>query len=108
MTDLGDLLSGPAASMGFGGLAGVVVGYTAKKFTRLAALLLGALFLLVQLLAHFGFVTVHWESVQSVAEEAWQNEQGRTLAEQAWDILAANLPFGGGFVGGFAIGFKLG
>ena len=43
-----------------------------------------------------------------VAEEVWQNEEGLTLADRAWGILAANLPFGGGFLGGFALGFKLG
>jgi uncharacterized membrane protein (Fun14 family) len=108
MADLGELLTGPAAAMGFGGMAGVVVGYTAKKFTKLAALLLGTLFVLVQLLAYLGFVTVHWSTVQSAAEEVWRNEQGATLADRAWEVLVANLPFGGGFVVGFALGFKLG
>jgi uncharacterized membrane protein (Fun14 family) len=108
MHDLNELWAGPAAALGFGGMAGAVVGYTAKKFTRLAAILLGALVVLVQVLAHLGFVTVHWNTVQVVAEEVWKNEQGATLAERAWEILVANLPFGGGFVGGFAIGFKLG
>lgn len=108
MNDLTEVLTGPGASMGFGGLAGVVVGYTAKKFTKMAALLLGVLFVLVQLLAHLQVITVHWTTVQTVAEGAWTNDQGVSLADRAWAILSANLPFGGGFLGGFALGFKLG
>jgi hypothetical protein len=34
----------------------------------------------------------------------WKHPQGMTLADHAWRILSANLPFGGGFI----IGFKLG
>ena len=108
MTYFGELLSGPAAAMGFGGMAGAVVGFTAKKFTKLAAILLGVLFVLVQLLAHLELITVHWGTVQTVAEEVWQNDEGLTLADRAWGVLVANLPFGGGFLGGFALGFKLG
>jgi uncharacterized membrane protein (Fun14 family) len=102
-------LFGPwAASLGFGGVAGVVVGYTAKKVTKLIALALGAAFILVQVLAYKGLITVNWPAVQSTAEGVWSDPQGHTLAEHAWEIVRANLPFGGGFVAGFAIGFKLG
>jgi uncharacterized membrane protein (Fun14 family) len=105
---LEDLFGGAAAQLGFGGVAGAVVGYTAKKLTKLAALLLGILFILVQVLAHEGFITVNWGAVHSTAERVWTDPQGRTLVDHAWSILTANLPFGGGFVAGFALGFKLG
>ena len=38
----------------------------------------------------------------------WMDAQGVTLAERAWQVISANLPFGSGFVAGFALGFKLG
>ncbi len=106
--DIGQLVRGPLAPLGFGGIAGAVVGYTAKKVTKLAALILGGLFIVVQLLVYAGFIEVHWERVQSTAESAWHDAQGVTLAQRAWDILVANLPFGAGFAAGFAIGFKIG
>ena len=106
--DLGQLLSGPLAPLGFGGIAGAVVGYTAKKLTKVAAIILGVLFIAVQLLVYVGFIEVHWERVQSTAESAWQDAQGVTLAQRAWEILVGNLPFGAGFAAGFAIGFKIG
>lgn len=103
-----ELLGGWVGTLGFGGVAGVVVGYTAKKVTKLAALALGVTFILVQVLVYKGFITVDWGAVQSGAENVWRGPHGVTLADRAWQILSANLPFGGGFVAGFAIGFKLG
>lgn len=108
MNGWGDLLAGPLAGLGFGGVAGAVVGYAAKKATKLLAILLGVLFILVQLLAYYGYITVNWAAVQAGAEAIWTSQDGRTLADRLWDILTANLPFGGGFVAGFALGFKLG
>jgi uncharacterized membrane protein (Fun14 family) len=106
--DLGTLLSGPAGQLGFGGVAGAIVGYTSKKLTKLAALLLGVIFLVIQTLVYLKFVSVDWEAVQHTAEHVWRDPHGVTLAERAWEILSANLPFGGGFVAGFALGFKVG
>jgi uncharacterized membrane protein (Fun14 family) len=108
MNDLGEMLAGPAAGLGFGGIAGLVVGYTAKKLTKLVALALGAAFILVQVLVYLGVIEVHWGVVQTAAEGAWQDAEGVTMADRAWDIVSANLPFGGGFVAGFALGFKMG
>jgi uncharacterized membrane protein (Fun14 family) len=105
---LTELLGGPLATLGFGGAAGAVVGYTAKKLTKLAAILLGSLFILLQLLVYFGFVDVRWDAVQGTAQQVWTDADGVTLADKVWEVLAANLPFGGGFAAGFALGFKVG
>lgn len=106
--DLNQLLGQIAPSLGFGGVAGLAVGYAAKKLTKLLALLLGCVFILLQLAAYEGFVTVNWGAVQGRAEHLWSTPQGLTLADRLWDILTANLPFGSGFVAGFALGLKLG
>jgi len=108
MDDLGSLLSGPAGELGFGGVAGAIVGYTAKKLTKLMALALGLLFITIQTLVYLKFVSVDWNAVQSTAEHVWKDAHGITLADRAWEVISANLPFGGGFIAGFALGFKLG
>jgi uncharacterized membrane protein (Fun14 family) len=108
MEDLGALLSGPLGELGFGGVAGAIVGYTAKKLTKLAALVLGLIFIVIQGLVYLKFVSVDWNAVQGTAEHVWMDAQGVTLAERAWQVISANLPFGSGFVAGFALGFKLG
>jgi uncharacterized membrane protein (Fun14 family) len=98
----------PVAQLGFGGMAGLVVGYTAKKIAKLAAILLGVLFLLIQVLAYNGLITVNWGAVEHTATGVWADPSGVTLAERAWAVISANLPFGGAFVTGFLLGFKMG
>ena len=106
--DWKELFGDVAAPLTFGGVAGLVVGYAAKKMTKLAALLLGVLFILLQVLVYEGFITINWTAVQHSAETVWRDPHGMTLADHFWEIVTANLPFGGGFVAGFAVGFKLG
>jgi uncharacterized membrane protein (Fun14 family) len=108
MGDLTDLLSGSAGSLGFGGIAGAIVGYTAKKLTKLAAILLALVFILIQVLAYQGWIQVEWTAVEESAKNVWVDDSGVTLADRAWTVLTANLPFGGAFIAGFALGFKLG
>ena len=106
--DIGHLLGPILPSLGFGGAAGLAVGYTAKKLTKLLALLLGCAFILLQLAAYEGFVTVNWDAVQGTAAHVWTDPHGVTLADRLWEIVTANLPFGSGFVAGFALGLRLG
>lgn len=106
--EMTELLRGPLATLGFGGVAGAIAGYAAKKLTKLAAILIGVLFILIQGMVYLGWITVDWVAVQQTAEGVWEDPEGISLAERAMDVLVANLPFGGGFVGGFLIGFKLG
>ena len=108
MTDFNEFLPDSLPTLGFGGIAGLIVGYSAKKLTKLAALALGVLFIVLQLLAYYGFVTVNWGAVQGTAEVAWRSPEGATLVERGQQVLMANLPFAGGFAVGFALGFKIG
>ena len=98
----------PVGALGFGGVAGLVVGYAAKKLTKLAALFLGAVFVLLQVLAYCGWITIDWGHVEQATQAVWRGPHGATLAGSAWRALAANLPVAGGFAGGFAVGFKFG
>ena len=101
-------LAGPFAALGFGGLLGAAAGYTAKKTIKFAAILVGIAFALFQVAAWYGLVQIDWTAVERSAGAVWRDGQGTTLASRAWDVLSANLPFGGAFVAGFALGFKLG
>lgn len=102
-----ETMMGPLAGLGFGGCTGAAVGYAAKKLTKMLALLLGLLFIALQLLAYYGFVHVDWVAVQTTAEKAINGDAAST-GQRLWEVLAANLPWGGGFAAGFVIGFKLG
>jgi uncharacterized membrane protein (Fun14 family) len=102
------LIPNPLAGLGFGGLLGAVVGYTVKKLAKLVALFLGFTFLLVQALVWLGYVDVDWAAVEEGAMLVWEAPDGTTLGQRGWEILRANLPFGGGFLAGFALGLKFG
>jgi uncharacterized membrane protein (Fun14 family) len=106
--DISQFMGPIAPSLGFGGVAGAAVGYTAKKLTKLLALLLGGAFILLQLAAYEGFVTINWGTVQDTAAHAWTDPRGVTLVDRLWNIVTANLPFGSGFIAGFALGLKYG
>jgi len=108
MGSLSEILAGPVGEAGFGGVTGLVAGYATKKATKLVALVLGGIFLLVQGLAWLGWIEINWTVVQTTAEGVWEDPAGMTLADHAWAIISANLPFGGGFAVGFAAGFKMG
>ncbi len=94
--------------LGFGGLAGVIVGYATKKAAKFLAVVLGLLFILLQFLAYKHIITLHWDAIGEAANEALQSELPRTAFDKFMAILTHNLPFGGSFVVGFWIGFKRG
>jgi len=106
--DVSALFARIGPDLGFGGVAGAVVGYTAKKVTKLVALALGLVFIVIQALVYLELIAVNWTAVQSGAEHVWSDAHGITLADRAWSILSANLPFGAAFAAGFAVGFKIG
>jgi uncharacterized membrane protein (Fun14 family) len=88
--------------MTFGGLAGYAVGYVFKKVGRLLALLLGLLFVSLQLLAQGGYVQVDWNRIQKDVEPIFR------LWERLLSTLTYNLPFGASFVGGLLLGLRAG
>ena len=108
MNELGPLLSGPLGELGFGGVAGAIVGYTAKKVTKLMALALGLVFIAIQTLVYLKFVTVDWPAVQNTAEHVWNDRRaspspsvrGRSSAPTCRSAAASSA--------GFALGFKFG
>lgn len=102
------LLGQDMSDYGFGGIAGLAVGYTAKKVTKLAALVLGILFVSAQAMSHAGWISIDWGSVQEQAKPYLNAEDGRTALEWCGAILFANLPFGGAFLAGFVLGYKAG
>ncbi|CAN5647596.1 FUN14 domain-containing protein [soil metagenome] len=92
----------------FGALAGFAVGYTLKKVGKLMALLLGVLFICLQLLAYYGFVSIDWPRVQ----ESMDPLLGAEPLNQTWrgllELLTANVPFAAAFVPSMILGLRQG
>ncbi|TBH20483.1 FUN14 domain-containing protein [Thermus thermamylovorans] len=92
----------------FGGVAGYAVGYALKKVGRLLAILLGLLFVALQLLAQAGYVQVDWTRIQRDVEPFLQQPGLQGLWERLLATLTHNLPFGASFVGGLILGLRAG
>ena len=108
MTPINEGLFNMLPGLGFGGLVGFVVGFTAKKISKVAAFALGSLVILAAVLQSLGWITINWGAVEQSTKPLLQDPSGLSIADRAWAVLVANIPFGGGFAGGFALGFKVG
>ncbi|MGI5817164.1 MAG: FUN14 domain-containing protein [Armatimonadota bacterium] len=101
MTSFSIILS----TLGVGGLFGYFTGIAVKTMSRLLGCLLGILFILMQLLAYYGFAEWHWETISEfiMGPAATAADEATT---RLWTILTYNLPFTGGFATGFYIGMR--
>lgn len=61
---LADLISPIAANLGFSGALGMATALAFKTIGRLVAVAVGLVFVLVQALAHYGVITVHWSATR--------------------------------------------
>ena len=97
-----------AEQLGFGLVAGFAVGYALKKVGKVLAVVVGLLFVTVQVLASQGFLTVHWGEVQARVDPWFEADS----LEGAWHSLLAvlthNLTFAGAFVPGLVVGLRRG
>lgn len=90
---------------GSSAVIGGLVGYATKKIAKLLLVIVGLEVGLLQALDMHGIVDVHWTRLNEsigVLQEIVRNETPPP------DIMAVLSPLsvGGGFAGGFAIGFK--
>lgn len=92
------------ATGGLGGILGYGVASFLKTVTKLVGCIIGIIFILMQLLAYYGFAEWHWGAMQEAAGPA--GEAAKTGFSVLWKILTYNLPFTGGFALGFRYGWK--
>ncbi|GEM87273.1 hypothetical protein MGR01S_18980 [Meiothermus granaticius NBRC 107808] len=92
----------------FGGVAGFATGYAIKTVGRWVAIFLGIIFIVVQVLASLGYLSVDWTRIQRDVEPYFQNENLRSLWNGLIALLTNNLPFGGAFVAGLLLGLRRG
>jgi uncharacterized membrane protein (Fun14 family) len=102
---LTDLLLSYLPGLSLGAILGLCAGYAIKKIGRMTALIVGLLFLALQIMAWQGLLTVHWPRIQALAEP-WLHQGSEQLSHWGLRILQTNLPFGGGFVAALLIGLR--
>mmetsp|Transcript_19351 Transcript_19351/g.28617 ORF Transcript_19351/g.28617 Transcript_19351/m.28617 type:complete len:201 (+) Transcript_19351:114-716(+) len=102
--------------LGFGGIAGFMSGYAFKKVGKIAAFCVGTGFMAVQFANYYGYTNLNWVSVQKKAIDSFDldgdgkfdKEDVKIMWKRMRKVLKANLPSGGSFGGGFALGFYMG
>ena len=97
-----------AEQLGFGLVAGFAVGYALKKVGKVLAVVLGLLFVTVQILASQGFLTVHWGEVQARVDPWFETETMDGAWRSLVGVLTHNLTFAGAFLPGLVIGLRRG
>ena len=103
MLNLKEPLIGEMGAMTFGGILGYSAGYAVKKIFKIILIVVGLLFVVFQLLAHYDMVILNWTKIQLIMDSTDKNNVNNFTA-----ILTAHLPMSGGFLAGLVLGFKKG
>ena len=94
--------------LSFGALAGFAAGYALKKVGKFAAVALGLLFIALQVLAYYGFVTIDWLEVQNRVDPLLEAGSLNRLWQSLVNVLTYNLTFAAAFVPGLVFGLRRG
>ncbi|KAJ3180462.1 FUN14 domain-containing protein 2 [Geranomyces variabilis] len=102
--------------MTLGGALGAFTGFFTAKIGKVVAFVIGGGFVAMQLLAHAGFITVSWSNISASFNKQFNaNEYGEVppstislIVRRMLRWLTADVPFTGGFLAGFWLGFRLG
>ena len=92
----------------FGAVAGFLVGYSLKKVGKFVAIIVGLLFVAVQTLAYFGFLTVNWGQVQGTVDPLLEPESINDMWRGLVSLLTYNITFAVAFIPALVIGLKRG
>lgn len=94
--------------LGFGGIAGFLVGYALKKVGKVVAIVLGILFVILQVLAYYGFVSINWIEVQKSVDPLLETNRLQAMWQGLVNILTYNFVAAAAFIPGLILGLRRG
>ncbi len=94
--------------LSFGALAGFAAGYALKKVGKIVAVLVGLLFIALQILAYYGFIQIDWLAVQERFDPVLESGNLSRLWQNLLGLLTYNLTFAAAFVPGLLLGLRQG
>lgn len=101
--DMGEMISqATLAQIGGGTLAGIAVGYAAKRTAKLALFFVGLILIGLFAMQQQGWITVHWKEVGE-GLEAGSRGAGNYLAQMVKQLGPSLVGFGAGFLMGLKI-----
>ncbi len=92
----------------FGALAGFASGYALKKVGKVLAIIIGLLFVALQLLAYYGIVEINWGVVQGHVDPLLEPESLGDMWHNLVQLLTYNITFAAAFVPGLIFGLRRG
>ncbi len=101
-------------SVGFGGVAGFLIGYAVKKAIKIMMIIIGLFFAALAYLNYQGIVTINWDKLGSTATGATTglgNATGQVagISDQVGPTLINfGIPLAGSFAAAFVFGFMKG
>lgn len=102
------------ASIGFGGIAGFLIGYAIKKVMKIMLVIVGLFFAALAYFASQGIITINWDKLAGASTGAMTGIQNATgsvpaAADQTFSALAnVGIPLTGSFAAAFIFGFMKG
>ena len=95
-------------------IAGIGTGVASKNATRMAFLYIGSGFIFLQVLAHWGWISIDWKEIERDAVDTLDQDGDNQLTSNDFRILskkfmkyfAYKLPSAAAFGSGVAIGWK--
>lgn len=93
-----------AGTLGIGGILGWAAANFLKTTARMLGCIIGLVFILMQVMAYYGIAEWHWDALAKAASPAGQ--AAKAGGGLLWKIMTYNLPFAGGFAGGFWWGLR--
>ena len=88
-----------------GAVLGFATGVAIRAVGRVVLVVVGVLFISLQLLAYFELVSINWLRLQALTEP-WLRQGSEQGAQWLGRVLTANLPFAGAFAAGLALGLR--
>ncbi|MFC4427746.1 FUN14 domain-containing protein [Deinococcus navajonensis] len=100
-----DVLQPLLPDLSVGALLGFATGTALRYIGRVVLIVLGGLFMILQLLSYFELVSINWLKVQALTEP-WLRQGGEQGLQWLSRVLMANLPFAGAFSAGLLVGLR--
>jgi len=103
-----------ATSIGFGGIAGFLIGFAIKKIMKILAVVAGVFFAALMYLESQEIVNINWDKLQTVSQGTMSTLTNAATTGQIGNLAifpsATNfaLPLTGSMAMGFAFGFMKG
>ena len=98
---VGDIFkAGVTSEIGHGFVVGYAGGFTMKKVSQFLAIVVGGAFIVIQWLSYNDVISINHNKLEDIARKVFDMSKDGKAAE----MLGNNLPSGGGFAVGLALG----